>query len=405
MTPKVSIILANYNEEKYIAEAIESVINQTYTNWELIIIDDASTDRSQDIINSYKDSRIKTRFCKKNNHVAYASNLGIDMAIGEYIAKIDSDDVWEAEKLEKQVLFMEEHTEYGVCFSKVNIIDEDSKEANTKFSDIFELFDNVKNRSQEEWIKYFLKNGNCLCNASAVIRKAALECVGGHYNLAFVGAEDYELWMRLIIKFPIYIMDERLVRYRWEEAAGKISGFSLGKIYVTFNLQTMVKSKMFDYMSDEEFKKFFGNEFVNKTADTAEEIECEKAEFMLRCTGKDVNFLGLLRYEKLLEQPEILEILQKKSGFSLPEFYKELRVRNFGIPGEIEAKDATIEDLRGLVQEKEESIQRQKLVLEKDIADRDNKIKELEAIIEDYENSTSWKLTKPLRKIGTIVKK
>ena len=162
---------------------------------------------------------------------------------------------------------------------------------------------------------------------------------------------------------------------------------------------------MFDYMSDEEFKKFFGNEFVNKTADTAEEIECEKAEFMLRCTGKNVNFLGLMRYEKLLEQPEILEILQKKSGFSLPEFYKELRVRNFGIPGEIEAKDATIEDLRGLVQQKEESIQRQKLVLEKDIADRDNKIKELEAIIEDYENSTSWKLTKPLRKIGTIVKK
>ena len=188
MTPKVSIILANYNEEKYIAEAIESVINQTYTNWELIIIDDASTDRSQDIINSYKDSRIKTRFCKKNNHVAYASNLGIDMAIGEYIAKIDSDDVWEAKKLEKQVLFMEEHTEYGVCFSKVNIIDEDSREANTKFRDIFELFDKVKNRSQEEWIKYFLKNGNCLCNASAVIRKAALQCVGGHYNLAFVGA-------------------------------------------------------------------------------------------------------------------------------------------------------------------------------------------------------------------------
>ena len=83
MTQKVSIILANYNEEKYIAEAIESVINQTYTNWELIIVDDASTDRSQDIINSYKDSRIKTRFCKKNNHVAYASNLGIDMMYGK----------------------------------------------------------------------------------------------------------------------------------------------------------------------------------------------------------------------------------------------------------------------------------------------------------------------------------
>ena len=78
----------------------------------------------------------------------------------------------------------------------------------------------------------------------------------------------------------------------------------------------MVKSKMFDYMSDEEIlKSFFGNEFVNKTADTAEEIECEKAEFMLRCTGKDVNFLGLMRYEKLLEQPGILEVLREKQGF------------------------------------------------------------------------------------------
>lgn len=170
----------------------------------------------------------------------------------------------------------------------------------------------------------------------------------------------------------------------------------------------MVKSKMFDYMSDEEFKKFFRNEFVNNAADTKEEIECEKAAFMLRCTGKDVNFLGLMQYEKLLEQPGILEVLQEKQGFSLPEFYKELRVRNFGIPGELETKDATIEELRGVVQRKEEEIrqrEQQKLILEKNIEDRDNKIKELEAIIEDYENSTSWKLTKPLRKIGTIVKK
>lgn len=408
MVPKVSIILANYNEEKYIAEAIESVINQTYANWELIIVDDASTDRSQEIINSYEDSRIKTRFCEKNQHVAYASNIGIDMATGEYIAKIDSDDIWEPEKLEKQVSFMEEHVEYGVCFSKVNIIDEESEEANTKFSDIFELFNKVKNQSQEEWIKYFLKNGNCLCNASALIRKDALQYVGGHYNLAFVGAEDYELWMRLVIKFPIYVIDERLVRYRWEEATGKISGFSLGKIYATFNLQTMVKSKMFDYMSDEEFKKFFGNEFINKAAETAEEIECEKAEFMLKCTGKDVNFLGLMWYEKLLERPGMLKILREKQGFSLPEFYKELRVRNFGIPGEIEAKDAAIEGLRDTIQQKEEEInqrEKQKIILEKSIEDRDNKIKDLEAIIEDYENSTSWKLTKPLRKIGTIVKK
>lgn len=111
-----------------------------------------------------------------------------------------------------------------------------------------------------------------------------------------------------------------------------------------------------------------------------------------------------MRYENFWNSRKYWRFCRKIRLF-ITEFYKELRVRNFGIPGEIEAKDATIEDLRGLVQQKEESIQRQKLVLEKDIADRDNKIKELEAIIEEYENSTSWKLTKPLRKIGTIVKK
>ena len=83
-------------------------------------------------------------------------------------------------------------------------------------------------------------------------------------------------------------------------------------------------------------------------------------------------------------------------------------MRNFGIPGELEAKDVTIEELQRVVQRKEKEInqrEQQKLILEKNIEDRDNKIKELEAIIDDYENSTSWKLTKPLRKIGTIVKK
>lgn len=93
-TPLISIVMVNYNQEDYLKESIDSVIAQTYQNWELIIVDDGSTDASVEIIKSYEDSRIRPIFLKKNRHICYATNLGLSHICGEYVARLDSDDVW-----------------------------------------------------------------------------------------------------------------------------------------------------------------------------------------------------------------------------------------------------------------------------------------------------------------------
>ena len=104
----VSIIMPAYNAEKYIEEAIQSVLKQTYTNWELIIVNDCSTDKTEQIIKKYQEQDQRIRLCSltKNQGVANARNTAIKNAVGRYLAFLDSDDIWLQEKLEKQINFM-----------------------------------------------------------------------------------------------------------------------------------------------------------------------------------------------------------------------------------------------------------------------------------------------------------
>lgn len=106
---KVSVIIPVYNSSKYLFQCIDSVINQDYNNLEIIIIDDSSSDDSLSIINSFKDKRIKIVKLKKNRGVSYARNKGIDLATGDYICFIDSDDYWYKDKVSKQVKFMKDN--------------------------------------------------------------------------------------------------------------------------------------------------------------------------------------------------------------------------------------------------------------------------------------------------------
>lgn len=129
----VSVIMPSWNTAKYIGESIQSVINQTYTNWELIIVDDCSTDNTEEVVSSYKDSRI--RFIKNADNVgaAIARNRGLREARGEWIAFLDSDDLWTSDKLEKQLDFMNENG-YFLSFTEYEKIDEDDNSLNIYIS-------------------------------------------------------------------------------------------------------------------------------------------------------------------------------------------------------------------------------------------------------------------------------
>lgn len=132
MEPLVSIITPNYNCEKYICETIESVLNQTYKNWEMLIVDDCSTDNSIKMLEKYLDDRrIKLVKMNKNSGAALCRNLGIEEANGKYIAFLDSDDLWEKEKLEKQISFMEKN-DVDFSYTEYTHISEDGRSLNLK---------------------------------------------------------------------------------------------------------------------------------------------------------------------------------------------------------------------------------------------------------------------------------
>jgi len=126
--PLISIITPCYNAEKFIAQTIESVRNQTYSNWEMLIIDDCSTDNSKQIINRFSatDPRITLIELKENKGTAYAKNQGLDAAKGNFIAFIDADDVWLPEKIEKQVEVLKK-TNAAICFTSYQLMDENSR--------------------------------------------------------------------------------------------------------------------------------------------------------------------------------------------------------------------------------------------------------------------------------------
>lgn len=128
MNDLVSVIMPSYGSEKFISKSIDSVLLQTYDNWELIIIDDCSPDESNKIIKEYlsKDSRIKFVKLEKNSGVAVARNKGIEIAKGRFIAFLDSDDLWLPEKLEKQINFMKYH-DLAFTYSSYMLIDETDK--------------------------------------------------------------------------------------------------------------------------------------------------------------------------------------------------------------------------------------------------------------------------------------
>lgn len=125
----VSIIMPSWNTERFIAETIQSVIDQTYINWELLIVDDCSTDNTDRIVASFKDDRIKYFRNEKNSGAALTRNRAMREAKGEWIAFLDSDDLWMKEKLEKQIKFMVEN-EYMLSFTEYEKIDENSKPLN-----------------------------------------------------------------------------------------------------------------------------------------------------------------------------------------------------------------------------------------------------------------------------------
>ena len=207
--PLVSVIVTTYNRASFLSETIDSILYQTYKNFELIVVDDGSTDNTEEAVKMYSDSRLQ--YIKTNNWGGPAKprNVGINKAKGEYIAFCDDDDIWEINKLEMQLNIMARNS-YNFCCSDILFIDENNKKLNISFiRKISRMF-----FFSPSYFKLFFSNQIAL--SSVLISREFLAENKFDEDKNLIACEDYLLWLKLFKKKQIkfYKIKDRLVRYR-----------------------------------------------------------------------------------------------------------------------------------------------------------------------------------------------
>lgn len=297
--PKISVIIPVYNAEKYLSEAIESILNQTFTDFELIIINDTSTDKSKEIILSYakKDSRIVFIDNKKNIGPS-TRNIGFDIAKGEFIALIDADDIALPTRFEKQLDVFHKNPEIGVCATWFTRFGKENKI--------------IKHPVEHDQIKIEMLKGCCIGNPTVMIRKNVLNNL--RFQSDFNCSEDYELWSRLITKTKFYTIPESLLQYRWHEtnlSQTKINEERTNNIFIKTQLLsefgiTEDDSKIDSYLNVLNYKKGLQPDEI------IDVIEC--ANNLLKQNKKLKNFNPILLEEFI--QKSIIKTIRKAGNYN-----------------------------------------------------------------------------------------
>lgn len=205
MNELVSIIMPSYNTEKYISESIESVLNQTYTSWELIIVDDCSKDDTEKIVKTYADARIHFYKNSKNRGAAVSRNRALKVAKGKWVAFLDSDDLWAKNKLEKQIKFMKKNR-YKFSYTKYAEIDENSRL-------LGKVIGGPKRIGREGMYNY--------CWPGCVTVMYDAEYIGKIKIKNIKKNNDYAMWLKIIEKTDCFLLMETLGFYR--KRSGSIS--------------------------------------------------------------------------------------------------------------------------------------------------------------------------------------
>ncbi len=217
--PLVSIYIICFNHEKYVAQAIDSVLSQSYKNLELIVVDNNSTDGSRKIIESYrgKDNRINFCFLDENTYVSYASNFAIKQCQGEYICGLASDDYFEKEKIEVQLEYMQKNNFFN-CFTWVNTVND----MNTRLVDsqLEKLFNQKYLPSTIK--KHFIFQENVLCAATCLLHHSIFDKYG-YYDNRLLQSQDHEMWLRIIKNEDINILPIKLTNYRIRDDGENLS--------------------------------------------------------------------------------------------------------------------------------------------------------------------------------------
>jgi len=376
---KISVIIPAYNHEKYIAEAITSVLNQSCQDFELIIINDGSTDSTEQRILSIQDRRIQY-LSQKNSGAHSAINLGISLARGEYVSILNSDDVYAPDRLEKCLDFLEHHPGYSVVMTTMEGIDDQGTPVRQTltpqgknwldwYRGAFPLFE-----ADKSYPNAFAENIMVTTSNLFARRKVFQEC-GGFRGLRY--AHDWDMLLRLSRRYQIHLLREDLLKYR-------------------------IHSKNTISEDESHLKTFFEVNWL--IVENLKELD-ENVPF--------AEILEFLKNNKYLSSETLFFLLMMKDQ---PAFYKLIDFSNprtvqmmpfldkginpfacrqsiAALEQTVAARDQLIATLEQTVAARDQSI----AALEQRSSARDQSIAALQVQIQDLYNSTSWKITKPVR--------
>ena len=209
--PKISVILPVYNNEQFIEQAINSILSQTFTDWELIIIHDLTDDKSEAKIKAFSDKRIKY-YQRNNQGLIYSLNEGLTLAQGEFIARQDADDFSDPTRFEKQVQVLDAHPELVLVGTLANVIDESNQILSTVYRPI-----------TSEQIQLYHIFETPFIHGSVMFRRKIID--EGVFYLNYFAVEDFEFWSRILEKGKGYNLAETLYNYRQHDTnASKVNG-------------------------------------------------------------------------------------------------------------------------------------------------------------------------------------
>ncbi len=311
--PKVTVLLTSYNHEEFIADSIESILNQTYTDFELYIVDDCSMDNSWEVIQKYNDPRIIAIHHEKNmfgcSNREFYKNFK-----GQYFAMAHCDDLWELDKLEKQVKYLDEHPEAGACFSWVQLIDDYGNNYDNPDHPYSKVF-LEENMNRFEWLNHFFYNGNRLCHPSSLIR-LNIQMNENLFPGGLGALPDFYRWIKLCLKHEIYVYPERLTKFRIHVDESNMSGQTpTNRIRVQNEFYQI--AKLYGLIQDQsEFLKVFpeANEYV---VDGKMNVDYALAQIMLNKTNnKGFHFYAMNKLMELVRNEKTKDELIELYGFT-----------------------------------------------------------------------------------------
>ncbi len=312
--PAVSIVLPAFNAERHIAQAIQSVLDQTFSDFELIIVNDGSTDATETLIQSFTDARVRY-VAQDNQGPSAARNNALARCTGTHVAFLDADDFWYPSRLERQLAYVADRGVRAV-FAWVDVIDEDS--AILEASEIGAWF-NRNCPSQAEMVSTFFSIGNFLCISTGLIERHLLGSVGD-FRLTAIQAQDFDLWVRLVKRERIAILPEKLVGYRVRKGGSNLTYDRANVARIRFEIQQIYRV-MFDDMPAALFDAAFPERRRKAQQASGVTLELEQAFLLLEHSEPYVQHIGLERLYGLMQDQAVVDEARITFEFSLPDLF------------------------------------------------------------------------------------